>query len=283
MNKKRLKPTTIAARTTTIVFIVSFAVLWLLPFIIIALTSFKNEAANLTQNIFTFDGDSFGADKNYDKAFESLDFFTSFFITLFLTVASNLIIILLSSLTAWQLARAKTWWSKALFYLFLMSMIIPFQSIMFPLLSFMNTLYLDNLIGMVVMYTGFGLALSIFMMHGFISTIPLSLEEVSKVEGYGPIRIYFKVVLPLLKPIIVTILILNTMWIWNDFLLPYLFLAAKGKELTLITALQKTVSGFSSSYGTQSAALIIIVIPMIVFFIVLQKSIVSGITNGAIK
>ncbi|QZE12122.1 carbohydrate ABC transporter permease [Mycoplasma sp. Ms02] len=263
--------------------ILLFALLWIMPFILLGNTSAKDfgEANDPTE--FLKIAKSFHV-SNYTEAYETMDTSTAFFVTLAITIVSNISIIFVSSLAAWQLARSKKLYAKIIFYGFIIALIIPFQSIMFTLFKLVENLHLLNFLGMVILYTGFGLALSTFMMHGFISSIPTSLEEVAKVEGYGPLRTYFKIVLPLLKPIITTIVILNTMWIWNDFLLPYLF-TIKNPEApsTLIVNLYSKVSQFVSNPAVQTAALVIVVLPVLVFFVIAQKNIISGITSGSVK
>ncbi|VEU59282.1 carbohydrate ABC transporter permease [Mesomycoplasma neurolyticum] len=259
------------------------ATVWIFPYFLMTNTSFKSLSKLVTKNIFSLPTPYETA--NYTRAFTALRFSESFIVSILVTIISNITIIFISSICAWQLARNKSIISKIIFYCFLITMIVPFQAIMLPLISVMGRMRFLNLFGLIFMYTGFGLSMSIFMMHGFLSNIPLSLEEVAKVEGYNPFKVYFKIILPLLKPIIATILIINTIWIWNDFLLPFLVYLSNNKQPT--TTVVRLKEGLVGSYGTDftaiMAGLTILVIPIIAFFIIMQKHIISGITNGAIK
>ncbi|CAC13273.1 MULTIPLE SUGAR ABC TRANSPORTER PERMEASE PROTEIN [Mycoplasmopsis pulmonis] len=272
-----------ALKISLILLLTLISIMWLFPYFLMTNTSFKNITELITKNIFALPSKYEGP--NYQRAFQALNFAESFSVSLLVTIVSNISIIFFSSITAWQLARSKRLISKIIFYMFLITIIVPFQAIMLPLIYLMGKMKFLNLFGLIFMYTGFGMPISIFMMHGFLSNIPLSLEEVSKVEGYRPIRVYFKIILPLLKPIIATVAIINTIWIWNDFLLPYLvYLSNSHSPTTTIIRLQE---GLVGTYGTDftaiMAGLTILIIPIVIFFIVMQKNIISGITNGAIK
>ncbi|MEE3928144.1 carbohydrate ABC transporter permease [Mycoplasmopsis ciconiae] len=286
---KTAKKSQIIGKISVYAGIIIFIILWLFPFYIVLTTSGKSIAESIStpeNSILSLPRSWKFFSINYKQAIVDTNYFVSFFITLFVTLMSNLFIIFFSSLTAWQLARTKKWYSKVIFYAFLIAMIIPFQSIMFPLLNIAGFLHLKNIYGLIFMYIGFGSSLSVFMIHGFIATIPISLEEVAKVEGYNPIRTFFKIVLPLLKPIITTIVILNTMWLWNDFLLPYLALAlgsSSSNEFTLVVSLYKKLNAFQSNTPAFMASLIIIIIPILIYFVIAQKNIMSGITSGSVK
>ncbi|MGY6172369.1 carbohydrate ABC transporter permease [Candidatus Mycoplasma pogonae] len=288
-NQKRLSLATkkdafkFSLKFSSFLLILIIAVAWLLPFAFMINTSFKDIRQIITESIFSSPNPY--SVVTYQNAWRELDFANSFFTTLLITVASNFFIVFFSSLAAWQLARMNKWYSKAIFYMFLIVMIVPFQALMLPLMVIVGKMSLLNIPGLIFMYTGFGMSFSIFIMHGFLSGIPLSLEEAAKVEGYGPLRIYFKIILPLLKPIITTVIILNTMAIWNDFLLPYLVYQANPNGWT--TAVVNLYKGLFGTYGTDYTALMagltILIIPITVFFVFMQKNIVSGITNGAVK
>lgn len=279
-NKHWKKATIISS--TLIVF--AIALFWVSPFVFTLINSFKPLRESIdSSNFFKLPINS--TQNNYSKSFSDINYFHAFLLTLGITIASNLSIVIFGSLAAWQLARTKKWYAKVIFYTFLVALIIPFQSIMFPLINDVAVKFnLRNVMGLIVLYTGFGISLSVFMIHGFIATIPLSLEEVAKVEGLGPIKTFFKVVIPLLRQILTTILILNTMWIWNDFLLPNLIKnAGSYNSFTLIVNLYSNIGVHALNPGQIMAGVTSIIIPVVVFFIVMQKNIVSGITNGAIK
>lgn len=270
-------------KITLITFVAILSILWLFPFLLMLNQSFKTNMEIYQTKVYdfvkkpTFD--------NYSKASQSMQFWKTIWISLIVTISSNLTIIFFSSIAAWQLVRSKTWYSKTIFYIILITMIVPFQAIMIPLMNVMGSMNLANIPGLIFMYTGFGMGVSVFMMHGFLKGVPYSLEEAAKVEGYNPFRVYWKIVLPLLKPIIITIIVLNTMWIWNDFLLPYLVsIQNPDNPTTLPVKLNTSLIG---TYGAQinalMAGLTILVIPAVIFFITMQKQIVAGITNGAVK
>lgn len=270
-------------KITLITFVAILSILWLFPFLLMLNQSFKTNMEIYQTKVYdfvkkpTFD--------NYSKASQSMQFWKTIWISLIVTILSNLTIIFFSSIAAWQLVRSKTWYSKTIFYIILITMIVPFQAIMIPLMNVMGSMNLANIPGLIFMYTGFGMGVSVFMMHGFLKGVPYSLEEAAKVEGYNPFRVYWKIVLPLLKPIIITIIVLNTMWIWNDFLLPYLVsIQNPDNPTTLPVKLNTSLIG---TYGAQinalMAGLTILVIPAVIFFITMQKQIVAGITNGAVK
>ncbi|WP_391591595.1 ABC transporter, permease protein [[Mycoplasma] cavipharyngis] len=278
-NKKR------ALKISFFVFLVIISACWIFPFGLMSNVSFKDAAQIVTNSIFALPENRGDLFKNYENAWEALNFVESFFTSLIVTILSNFFIVFLGSLAAWQLSRTKTWYSKIIFYTFLVVLIVPFQAIMLPLITIMGKLSFLNIPGLIFMYTGFGLSLSIFMMHGFMNTVPISLEEAAQVEGYNPLRIYFKIILPLLKPVITTIVILNTMWIWNDFLLPYLVFTQNSNALTTIVVnlYTKLVGTYGTDFPSLMAGLIILIIPIIIFFFIAQKNIVANITKGAIK
>ncbi|MDQ0513840.1 raffinose/stachyose/melibiose transport system permease protein [Mycoplasmoides fastidiosum] len=273
----------ISGRITFFTFLTIIALVWLFPFFLMVNTSFKDISQLVLNDIWAFPKPY--ETESWNQAFKALDFVQSFFTSLLVTIFSNFFIVLFSSLAAWQISRSKKWYAKFLFYLLLIVMIVPFQAIMLPLISVMAKMSFINLPGLIFMYTGFGMSLSIFMMTGFLKSVPISLEEVARVEGYNPIRVYFKIILPLLRPIITTIVILNTMWIWNDFLLPYLVYQQNQNGFT--TTVVKLYDGLVGTYGTDYTALMagltILIIPITIFFIFVQKNIISGITNGAVK
>lgn len=272
-----------AGKTTTFVFVAVIAVLWLIPFLLMLNSSFKSNmefySTKMTDVVKT------PTTQPYSDALTAMDFWNSLVVSIIVTVASNITIIFFSSLAAWQLVRSKSIIAKAIFYAILVTMIVPFQAIMIPLMNVMDKIHLANIPGLIFMYTGFGMGISIFMMHGFLKGVPVALEEAAKVEGYNPFRIYIKLILPILKPIIVTVVLLNTMWIWNDFLLPYLVHIQNPDGKTTLPV--KLNIGLIGTYGAQinalMAGLTVMIIPAVAFFIMMQRQIISGITNGAVK
>lgn len=209
----------------------------------------------------------------------------SVFNTLVITMAAVTLIVLTSSLTAWMMVRNKTKASNLLFLVFTAAMLIPFQSVMYPLVSLMENLGLKNTFGLILMYGGFGLSMTIFMYHGFFKGVPLSLEEAAVIDGASIFQLFFHIVFPLVKPITATVIITNAMWIWNDYLLPFLIIGNnKSKTLTLSLYYAKSLSGqYGNPWELIFPAVLICVIPILVVFIFLQRSIIEGIAAGAVK
>lgn len=226
-------------------------------------------------------------DFNYiTTAVEKINFFQSIGVTFLLTAASILLIVVTSSLAAWMMVRNKSKISGVVFMLFVSAMLIPFQSIMYPLLSFMDMLHLKNIYGLVIMYGGFGLSMSVFLYHGFIKSVPQGVEEAAVIDGANILQVFFQVVFPLLKSTTVTVIILNGMWIWNDYLLPFLVIGNSDgvKTLTLELYFAKILSGqYGSPWELVFPAVLVSVLPIIVVFLALQKYFIKGVSDGAIK
>lgn len=205
--------------------------------------------------------------------------------TLLITVVAVALIVLVASLTAWMMVRCKTKASNLLFLVFTAAMLIPFQSVMYPLVSFMEALGLKNTFGLILMYGGFGLSMTVFMYHGFFKGVPLSLEEAAVIDGANIFQLFFNIVFPLVKPITATVIITNAVWIWNDYLLPFLIIGNnKSKTLTLSLYYAKSLSGqYGNPWELIFPAVLICVIPILVMFILLQKNIIEGIAAGAVK
>ena len=206
----------------------------------------------------------------------------AFLRSLFITVASTGLIILCTSMTAWYITRVKRKFSNRLYYLFVFSMIVPFQMVMFTMSKMANMLHLDNIIGIIVIYLGFGAGLSVFMFAGFVKSVPIEIEEAAMIDGCSPLKVFFTIVFPLLKPIYVTVTILNVMWIWNDYLLPYLVIG--NDYATIPIALQYLRGGYGAvDMGAMMALLVLAIIPIVVFYLTCQKHIIKGILAGAVK
>lgn len=205
--------------------------------------------------------------------------------TLLITVVAVALIVLTASITAWMMVRNKTKASNVLFLVFTAAMLIPFQSVMYPLVSLMEALGLKNTFGLILMYGGFGLSMTVFMYHGFLKGIPLSLEEAAVIDGANIFQLFFNIVFPLVKPITATVIITNAMWIWNDYLLPFLIIGNnKSKTLTLSLYYAKSLSGqYGNPWELIFPAVLICVIPILAIFIFLQKNIIEGIAAGAVK
>ncbi|MGD9926537.1 MAG: carbohydrate ABC transporter permease, partial [Sphaerochaeta sp.] len=208
--------------------------------------------------------------------------FDAFGYSLFITVFSVISISLVTSMLAWYITRVKTKFTNFVYYLLVFSMIVPFQMVMFTMSKTANLLHLDNPVGIIVLYVGFGAGLGTFMFSGFIKSIPLSLEEAAMIDGAGPVKTYFLIVFPMLKPTAITVAILNTMWIWNDYLLPYLTIGTEYK--TIPVAIQYLRGGYGAvDMGAMMAMLVLAMVPIIAFYLVAQKHIIRGVVAGAVK
>lgn len=255
--------------------------LYIQPVYMLLISSFKNQKG-IFQNILKLPDHLTFTLANYKTAFMRLDFSRSFLNSLIISVCSTVLIVICSSMAAWVLVRYKNKTSKFLFLIFAASMLIPFQSVMLPLISIMNKIHFLNPPGIIFMYVGFGASLSVVLYHGFMKGIPLELEEAAYIDGCSGFRIFWSVVFPLLKVINVTVSILNVMWIWNDFLLPQLMINKKGwQTLPLKTFL--FFGQFTKRWDYGTAGLVMVLIPIVIFYLFSQKHIVKGITQGAVK
>lgn len=259
-----------------------FAVYTLFPLIFLFINSFKNQSEINTSPLSLPNHWDFTHIKN---AFSQINFSKSILITAFITIVSVALIVIVSSLAAWMLVRNKSKISSVLLMIFISAMLIPFQSVMYPLIDMADKFNVKNLFGIIIMYGGFGLGLSIFMYHGFIKSIPKSIEEAAIIDGANIFQIFFHVVFPLLKSTTVTVVILNAMWIWNDYLLPFQILGnSEFKTLTLELYFAKLqTSQFGNPWELIFPAVLISIIPIIVIFLFLQKHIVKGVADGALK
>ena len=257
--------------------------LFLFPIYLVVINSFKSKF-NIVGTPFEFPNeDTFVGIENYINGIQSSGIVGAFFRTLFITVASVLAIVIFTSMTAWYITRVKSKFNKIVYYLFLFSMIVPFQMVMFTMTSVCINLGLNNVIGIIPVYLGFGSGLSVFMFSGFVKSLPKEIEEAAMIDGCSPLKTFFMVVFPILKPTAITVAILNAMWIWNDFLLPYLLLGSTDK--TLSVAIQLTMQGAYGSidWGGFMAMLVSAIIPIIAFYLVCQKYIIKGVIDGAVK
>jgi raffinose/stachyose/melibiose transport system permease protein len=268
-------------RTSTVeILAILLGLLFLVPFYYVFSNSLKPFAEILTNTsalpkVLMFD--------NYVNAFEKLDFLTVFKNSLIITIGSNIVLVIFCSMAAYMLVRTKKKISNIIFMTFVAAMIIPFQSLMIPLIKTAGNLGLLNSIwGLVFMYLGFGSGMTIFLYHGFIKGIPLELEEAAIIDGCSRFGVFWRIVFPLLKPITVTIVILNSLWMWNDFLLPSLVL--QNPELRTIPLATFFFFGqYTKQWDLALAALVIGIIPLLIFFFTMQKHIIQGITSGSIK
>jgi len=271
-------------RTNKLIFIAMgfLSIVILSPIFIVLINSFKGEFYIMDTPFKLPTSDTFSGLKNYVNGIKKINFFSAFGYSLFITVSSVAVIILFTSMTAWYITRVKNKFTTALYYLFAFSMIVPFQMVMFTMSKTANILGLDNPLGIILIYLGFGAGLSVFIFSGFIKSIPVEIEEAAMIDGCNPIQTFFLVVLPILKPTAITVAILNAMWIWNDYLLPYLVIGNKYK--TIPVAVQYLQGGYGSrDMGALMAMLILAILPIVIFYLLAQKHIIKGVMSGAIK
>ncbi len=273
------------------------SLVWIAPIFVVLLNSFKRKAYifkapfSISTKSLSDGWDAFmaGANKmmcgflNYSNAIKKTDFFRVFGYSLFITVASVLVIILCTSMCAWYITRVRSKFSKGMYMACLFSMIVPFQMVMFTLSKFANMLHLSNPVGIVVVYLGFGAGLAVFLFTGFVKSISLEIEEAAMIDGCTPLQTFFRVVFPILKPTAITVAILQAMWIWNDFLLPSLVLNIN-KYKTLPIAIQYLKQSHGQvPWGDMMAVLILAIIPIVIFYLICQKYIIEGVLAGAVK
>ena len=259
------------------------AALTLVPLFLVVQNSFKSRFYISGDPFALPNKETFVALENYISGLSAGGFFAAFGRSLLITVVSVGLIVLCTSMAAWYLMRVRTALTKGMYYLFVFSMIVPFQMVMYTMTYLVGRAKLNTVLGMPFIYLGFGAGLSVFMLCGFIRGIPRELEEAATMDGCNPVQTFFLVVLPLLKPTAVTVAILNTMWIWNDYLLPYLVLGTEKK--TVPVAIQIAMQGAygSTDYGGLMAMLVLAMIPIVVFYLFCQKYIIKGVVAGAVK
>jgi raffinose/stachyose/melibiose transport system permease protein len=256
------------------------ALIFLIPFYFVLVNSVKSFAEILIDAAawpkeFLF--------SNYVKVWNIINFPRAFWNSLIITVASNIGIVVITSMAAWKMVRTPGRFSKILFIFFVSAMVIPFQTVMIPLMKLGGTLGIVNSIpGLILMYFGFGVPLSLFLFHGFIKTVPFEIEEAARIDGCSQFGVFWRIVFPLLKPITVTVVILNTLWIWNDYLLPMLVLQDPDLR-TIPLAASSFFAQYTKQWDMGLAALMLGIMPIIVFFLFLQKHIIKGIASGSIK
>lgn len=281
MRKKQKQKAPQSALETLL--LVLLAALTLVPLFLVMQNSFKSRFYISGDPFALPNKETFVALENYISGLSAGGFFAAFGRSLLITVVSVGLIVLCTSMAAWYLMRVRTALTKGMYYLFVFSMIVPFQMVMYTMTYLVGRAKLNTVLGMPFIYLGFGAGLSVFMLCGFIRGIPRELEEAATMDGCNPVQTFFLVVLPLLKPTAVTVAILNTMWIWNDYLLPYLVLGTEKK--TVPVAIQIAMQGAygSTDYGGLMAMLVLAMIPIVVFYLFCQKYIIKGVVAGAVK
>ena len=259
-------------------------ILWMYPVFMILMNSLKTERAITTTHAFELPTvETFVGLKNYIYGITEMDFLSSLWYSFIITISSVALILLCCSMCAWYITRVQGVLSKGMYYLCVFSMIVPFQMVMFTLAKTADTLKLNNPYNICIIYLGFGAGLAVFMFTGFVKSMPIAIEEAAMIDGCNPLQIFFKVVCPILKPTMISTAILETMWVWNDYLLPTLVLDIK-QYRTIPMAIQY----FRGSYGKvemapMMACIMITVLPVIVLYLICQKYIIDGVVAGAVK
>ena len=278
MEKRKTKH---GALLTTIFSIIS--VVYMFPILLVLMNSFKKKAYISRKPFDIPNGKMYVGLENYVRGIKQANFFEGAKWSTVITVGSVFLIILCTSMCAWYIVRVKNALTKAIYYLCLFAMIVPFQMEMFTLSKLANSLGLNTPWGLWIIYLGFGAGLSVFMFTGFVKSIPIEIEEAAMIDGCNPLQTFFGVVLPVLKPTCVTVAILQTMWIWNDYLLPYLVLNLK-KYITIPIAVQYLKGGYGSvDMGAMMGVLVLAIIPIIIFYLFCQRYIIEGVVAGAVK
>ena len=264
-------------------FLLLLSLVFLFPLYLIIANSFKSKFNIISEPFVCPNKATFVGFENYINGINSSGILGAFIRTLIITVGSVGAIVILTSLTAWYIIRVKSKVNRIIYYLFIFSMIVPFQMVMFTMTDICYKLGLNSVLGIIPVYLGFGSGLSVFMFCGFVKGLPQEIEEAAMIDGCSPLKTFFYVVFPILKPTAITVAILNAMWIWNDFLLPYLLLGSSNK--TLSVAIQLTMQGAYGAidWGGFMAMLVLAIIPIIIFYLLCQKYIIKGVIDGAVK
>ena len=260
-------------------------IIYVLPVLTVVMNSFKVNTFVKTDTFAWPQGESFAGWSNYIKGvtFGNYPFFKSAFFSLFITVSSTALILLCTSMAAWYIARVSSFTCRVIYYLCVFSMVVPFQMVMFTLSKTADSLKLNSPWTIPVIYLGFGAGLAVFMFAGFVKSIPLEIEEAAAIDGSGPIKTFFSVVLPMMKPTLISVAILEIMWIWNDYLLPYLVLD-RTKYMTIPIHIQYLKGSYGTvDLGATMALILLSIIPVIVFYLCCQKHIIKGVAAGAVK
>lgn len=272
-----------SANTALFIFLVLLALLFISPLIIVFINSFKGKFDIIGSPFALPNSETFVGIENYITGIQSSGIIPAFLRSLFITVLAVLLLVVCTSMTAWYITRVKSKFNKLIYYLLVFSMIVPFQMVMFTMTYTAGRLHLNNLIGIIFIYLGFGAGMSVFMMCGFMKSVPIEIEEAAMIDGASPLQTFFLIVFPVLKPTAITVAVLNAMWIWNDYLLPYLVLGTGNK--TMPVAIQLAMQGAygSVNWGGFMAMLVIAIIPIVIFYLFCQKYIIKGVTAGAVK
>ena len=265
------------------IFFTLVSILFVTPILIVLMNSFKSKSYISLETFKLPSEQSFVGLQNYVEAISKYEFVKAVGWTLFITVFSVAVILVCCSMAAWFITRVENVITKIIYLLCVFSMVIPFQMVMFTLSGTADTLHLNTTWGIIIVYLGFGAGLAVFMFCGFVKSIPIEVEEAAMIDGCTPLQTFFKVVLPIMKPTYISVGILEAMWIWNDFLLPYLVLDIKKyKTISIVVQYMKGSYG-RVDMGAIMACLIMAIIPVVVFYLSAQKYIIKGVAAGAVK
>ena len=270
--------------TVLAVVMILLCLLWVYPIVLILINSLKVEGTFTTSTVFQLPTkETFAGLSNYVYGVFKMNFLSSLGYSLLITVSSVVLILLCCSMTGWYLTRVNNKLSKFMNLLIVFSMVVPFQMVMFTLSKTADTLKLNTPWNICIIYLGFGAGLAVFMFTGFMKSVPIEIEEAAMIDGCTPIQTFFQVVFPIMKPTVITVAILQAMWIWNDYLLPYLVLDLK-KYKTIPIVIQYLKGGYGAvDWGTMMAMLVLAIIPIIIFYGICQKYIIEGVVAGAVK
>ena len=266
------------------VFFTILSLAWIYPMVMILMNSFKQETTITTSTAFDFvTSENSAGFANYIAALEKQGFLAAFGYSLVITITSVALILVCCSMCAWFIVRVKDRMSNILYYLFVFSMVVPFQMLMFTLSNMANTLGFNTPFNICFIYLGFGAGLAVFMFAGFVKTIPLEIEEAATIDGCNPLQTFFHVVLPIMKPTYISVGILETMWVWNDYLLPYLVLD-RTKYQTIPILIQYFRGGYGRvEMGPMFACIMMVIIPIVIMYLLCQRYIINGVISGAVK
>ena len=252
------------------------------PIAVVVMNSFKSRLFISNEPFALPNETTFVGLTNYTQGLAKTGFFSAFGYSLWITIASVFFILLCTSMLAWYITRVRGISTSIVYYLLTFSMIVPFQMVMFTMSKFANMLGIDTPVGIIILYVGFGCGMATFMFSGFIKSIPLALEEAAMIDGANPVKTFFLIVLPMLKSTAITIAILETMWVWNDYLMPYLTIGTEYR--TIPVAIQYLRGGYGSvDMGAMMAMLFLAMLPVIIFYLACQKYIIKGVLAGAVK
>jgi len=259
-------------------------VVFLYPIIFILINSFKGKFF-ISKDPFSLpNSETFVGVENFITGLTKNGFLSAIGWSFFITILAVALILFFTPMTAYYITRVKGKLTNGLYYVFVFSMVVPFQMVMFTMTSLANKLHLNNPVGMCLLYLGFGAGLAVFMFCGFVKSIPLEIEEAAYMDGCNPLQNYFRIVFPILKPTTITVAILQAMWVWNDYLLPYLVIGVSTKYKTIPVVVQLLVgSNGNKDMGAMMAMLVLAIIPIVIFYLSAQKYIIEGVVAGAVK